>query len=147
MSGKLDWEQVLLRLAEILREAGCVKHTFSQAVIEREKEFPTGVRIDGPVNFALSHTFPEYTLENGIAIGILPELVHFHDMTRPEITIPVGIVFMLAIVNPNENTRYIEMLLQRVLLKPDVIASLAHQANPGKVISYMKEQVFNSLEE
>lgn len=94
-----DQESVLIKLSRLLYENGFVKESYSRAVIDREKGFPTGL-IAKPANVAIPHTDVDHVIKPGIAIGILKTPVKFGLMGSPGETVDVKIVFMLAITDP-----------------------------------------------
>lgn len=138
----VDREQVLQQLAISLQESGCVKPSYVQAVIERERDYPTGVQLEGPINVALAHAGPEHVLKNGIILGILAEAVPFYKMNEPQNLIPIQIVFMLATVSPAAIAFYMDKLINEVLMKPDVIAWLANTKNAETIKMFFESEVF-----
>jgi len=94
------WEEVLRRLAEDLRAAGRVHPTFEDAVVAREHTFPTGLLIDD-MGVAIPHADVEHVKEAAIAIATLRAPVLFGEMGNPDQTVPVQLVFMLAIDRPD----------------------------------------------
>lgn len=129
-------------MAETLEQSGCVKPTYTEAVIERERDYPTGIQLEGPINIALAHAAPDHVLKNGIILGILSSPVSFYEMSNPQNLIPVQIVFMLAAVSSTAISFYIERLLQEVLMKPDVITWLADTNDPETVKAFFENRVF-----
>ncbi|HLJ58516.1 MAG TPA: PTS sugar transporter subunit IIA [bacterium] len=62
------WEDVLRRLAEDLRVAGRVHPTYEDAVVARERTFPTGLAV-GDIGVAIPHADVEHVREPAIAIA------------------------------------------------------------------------------
>ncbi len=94
-----DNYDVIKKLGNILLKKGYVKDTFTDAVIAREKEYPTGIQGVG-CNIAIPHTDNSHVLNPGIAIGILKENVSFNKMDDPSEELNIKIVFLLAIKTP-----------------------------------------------
>lgn len=75
LSGNTD-KEVLKQMASALQEEGYVKETFSDAIIQREISFPTGLPMGG-INVAIPHTDPEHVNKAGFCLGILDKPVTF----------------------------------------------------------------------
>ncbi|EHI69128.1 PTS sugar transporter subunit IIA [Streptococcus ictaluri] len=91
-----DQTEVLRTLAKALFDKGFVKEGFSQAVIEREKSFPTGLQFEG-YGIAIPHTDSYYVNQTQLAVMTLKEPVYFTQMATQEEKGAVRIVIMLAI--------------------------------------------------
>ncbi len=87
---------VIQFLSRQLLNAGFVKVTFEEAVLEREKIFPTGLPTP-EIGVAIPHTDPEHVIKPTIAIAILKKPVTFGEMGYPESTVAVRIVCLLAL--------------------------------------------------
>jgi len=93
-------DEAIMTLASLLETGGYVKGSFSEAVIEREKVFPTGLPTQS-VGIAIPHTDAEHVNRGAMAVGILSDPVVFDEMGNLESTVDVSIIFMLAIANPD----------------------------------------------
>ena len=65
-----DKEDTIRRLAGHLLQAGYVKDTYLDAVLQREKEYPTGLDL-GDYCIAMPHTFAAHVNEPALAIAKL----------------------------------------------------------------------------
>lgn len=138
-----NWEEVLQYLSDCLIQDGCVRSSHTQAVLEREREFPTGVELEGSINIALPHAAPEHANCNGIIVCILNQPVDFRQMTDPTKTIPVRIVFMLAAISFDAINYYVEKLVQDILLEPNVIAWLAKNQDEDSIHTFFNKHFFS----
>jgi len=93
-------DEAIYRLVSLLEAGEYVKTSFRQAVIEREKLFPTGLPTQ-PVGIAIPHTDAEHVKSGAIAVGILKKPVVFCEMGNPESNVEVSIITMLAISEPD----------------------------------------------
>lgn len=91
-----DSSEAISRLGGLLLQNGYVEDTFIAAVIEREKNFATGLPTPG-IQVAIPHTDPEHVRKTAIAVGVLPEAVAFGEMGNPDQTVQVKIVCVLAV--------------------------------------------------
>ncbi len=62
-----DREELFRRLGAVLAEKGYVKETWLDAILEREKNYPTGLQCE-TIGVALPHVDPQYLLKPYIAI-------------------------------------------------------------------------------
>lgn len=105
-----DKQEVISRLADALFAAGKVRDTYKQAVLAREEVYPTGLPL-GEYNIAMPHTFAEHVIEPVIAVARLKKPVDFLEMGTADVHLPVSLVMMMAISNPQEQVG----LLRRIL--------------------------------
>lgn len=94
-------EDIIKKLGALLYNNGFVRDTFTQAVLDREKMYPTGLQTN-TFGFAIPHTDTEHVIKASLAIATLQEPVPFRAMDNPDINIPVTIVMMLAIRDPKK---------------------------------------------
>lgn len=106
-----DKEVVLTKLGRKLYEEGCVKESFVQAVLDREKIYPTGLPTQG-VGIAIPHTDSIHVNKKAIIIGILESTVEFQVMGSTDEFVQVGIIFMLAIENPEAQLEMLQKLIE-----------------------------------
>lgn len=102
-----DWQEILKILSDHLNDSGYVKDTFYNALVEREKKFPTGLPTDG-IKVAIPHADPIHVNKNAIAIAILDKPVKFREMGKFEGSVDCELVFMLAIKNPDEQLKVLQ---------------------------------------
>ena len=89
-------EAIIRKLGNLLFKQGFVKDTYTQAVIDREKVFPTGLPAR-KAGVAIPHTDTEHVIKPAIAIATLENPVSFNMMGSPDNEIQVEIVIMLAV--------------------------------------------------
>lgn len=103
-------EEVLRSMASQMESEGFVKDTYAQAVCDREVVFPTGLPTKG-VGVAIPHTDSIHVNKKAISLGILEKPVEFTVMGTEDETVEVGLVFMLAIINPDEQVEMLQKLI------------------------------------
>jgi PTS system galactitol-specific IIA component len=94
-------EEIIRKLGKLLLEEKYVKDSFIEAVLDREKIFPTGLQTT-TIGFAIPHTDAEHVLKSTVAIATLKSPVIFMAMGSPEDEISVSIVMILAISDPKK---------------------------------------------
>ena len=96
----IERDDAIRKLASLLETNGFAKETFTQAVIEREKVFPTGLPTK-PIGIAIPHTDAEHVHKGAMAVGILQSPVEFIEMGTVDSPVEISIISMLAISNPD----------------------------------------------
>jgi len=87
-----------------------VKDSFSQACLEREKVFPTGLPTE-PFGIAIPHTDCVHVNRGAIAVGVLPEPVQFVEMgCLDESYVDAHAIVVLAIADPEAVTTVLREL-------------------------------------
>lgn len=89
-------EEIIRKLGGLLYDNGFVKDSYTQAVLEREVIYPTGLqaRMGG---VAIPHTDTEHVLKSAIAMATLAKPITFHMMATPDDVVDVEIIIMLAV--------------------------------------------------
>ena len=103
-------EEVIKTLSSKLAECGYVSKDYFQLVMEREKEYPTGLVANGAY-IAIPHAFDKKIKGTHVAIGTLKNPVKFYNMENLDEEIPVEIVFLLAINEAKEQLEMLKMLM------------------------------------
>ncbi|AIC93474.1 PTS sugar transporter subunit IIA [Shouchella lehensis] len=136
-----DQESVLKQMADNLVREGLVKTSFVQAIIAREKEYPTGLPTAG-VAVAIPHTDVEHVNEKSISIGRLKEPIPFGMMGGdPSEQVEVKIVFMLAMKEAHAQLSLLQQLMQ-LFQNERKLMQLVHAASKEEV----KKLIDDSLE-
>jgi len=121
-------KEAILFLVGQLKEKGYIYDTFANAVIEREEKYPTGLYL-GKINVAIPHTETKHVKQSGVAILTLGKPVTFKKMDDPSQTIPVLIIFLLAISEPNEYVQFLYKLTGN-FSNEEVIRNIYEETNP-----------------
>lgn len=89
-----------------LFEHGYVHDTFIDAVVQREKEYPTGLQLR-TMGVAMPHTFGTHVITPAVCVAKLAHPVEFGHMGESDVRVSAEILFMMAISDPK---RQIETL-------------------------------------
>lgn len=122
---------------KLIKEGFC-KDSYVQALIDREKEFPTGINM-GEIGIAIPHTDRGHVNKGAVAIGILKEPVQFYQMGFTDVEVNVKIVFMLAVDDPEAHLPFLQRILQ-VLQDQSVLEKLMKVLDKKEVIQIIKEK-------
>lgn len=104
-------KEVLSSLADYLMEEKMVKESFKEAILEREKSYPTGLQFDG-YGIALPHTDSEHVIKSQIAIMTLEKPVKFIEMASTDKEIDVKTIFMLALKDSNQHIKILQKVME-----------------------------------
>jgi PTS system galactitol-specific IIA component len=124
-------EEILRKLAVLFVERGFAKDSFIDAVIEREKVYPTGVPA-AVFDIAIPHTVSEHVIEPAIAVAVLEKPVAFKEMGSPDITLHPQLVIMMAIKNPKEQNALLRKMMK--LIQNDEALKAIRECNDGQAV-------------
>lgn len=117
---------------------GYCKDSYIQALKEREREFPTGIDIDG-VGVAMPHTDVSHVNRSGIGIATLKAPVMFTHMATDDVPVPVKLVFMLAVDDPNRHLSEIQDILA-IIQDKQTLEKILTAKDAEEVIGIIKEK-------
>jgi galactitol PTS system EIIA component len=92
-------EEVIRKLGGLLYKNQYVKDSYVQAVLDREKNYPTGLQT-ATLGIAIPHTESVHVIRSAVAIATLLEPVSFKAMDNADVDVAVRVVIMLAISDP-----------------------------------------------
>ena len=138
-----SYEDVFRQVGGALTGAGYTKSTYVEALVEREREYPTGLDVDG-WGVAIPHTPVEHVnSETVIAIAVFKDPVEFIQMGTDDEMVGVRIVFMLAIAgNPGEHGAHLDELQRIVAIIQDtsLLQHLLDARSADEIIQLIEEK-------
>ncbi len=105
-------EEVLTLLAGAAVAAGHGHPSLVAAVVERERNYPTG--LPTPIPSAIPHTDPVHVVHSGLGVATLAEPVEFGQMATAGVVVPVRFVVMLFVTEPAEQVGALQQVLARL---------------------------------
>lgn len=132
-------EAILTKMGQNLENKNLVKESFTDAIIAREGEFPTGLPT-GKVSVAIPHTDVEHVNQKTISVGILSDPVHFGVMGDDSETTPVRVVFMLAMDKAHSQLSLLQKLMQ-VFQDQNTLQQLVNTADKTTIKQVLKEKL------
>lgn len=109
----IDKEQLLEQLGRLLFQNGYVKESYIQAIKEREATFPTGLNTT-TYGIAIPHTDSKHVKEATIAVGVVRTPILFQEMGAEDVEVPVRLVFMLAIKEPEKQLETLQAVISLI---------------------------------
>lgn len=134
-----DREDALTQVANNLYAQGCVKETYKDAVIARERVFATGLPTVGG-GVAIPHTDVEHVNEAAISVARLSEPVEFVVMGDDTETVQVDLIFMLAMKEAHSQIDLLMKVMQ-ILQDADALTTIKE----AKTASELREFVCQKL--
>lgn len=130
-----NWEEALDLISEKMIEGGYVRPSFREAIKQREREYPTGLKVLGGSGAAIPHADPENVIRPATAVAALKEPVPFKDMEGEETA--VSLVFVQAILDPS---KHIDALGEIIILLRDVdtVDALMNASNPAQMLKALE---------
>jgi PTS system galactitol-specific IIA component len=128
-----DREHLLKIMAAAVVDNGHGKPSLVEALVERERCFPTG--LPTPVPSAIPHTDAIHVIHSGLAVATLAEPVMFAQMGGSGEELPAQIVVLLCITQPGEQVGALQLVLAR----------LSDQSSAEEVIGHIDPSTFESV--
>lgn len=131
-------------LAGRLYQEGYVRESYTEAVLQREAVYPTGLPTTIPV--ALPHTDVEHCLRPGLAIARLAAPIAFGMMGDPSQQVKTPLVFMLSITDPKAQVSWLKRLIE-CFQQPDLLESLLTASSATEVVALLRPHLEDRREE
>ena len=104
-------EEALTYLSDKLIEKGIVKESYKEAILNREKVFPTGLQFE-KYGIAIPHTDVEHVKKEQIAVMTLENPVSFYQMGTNDVEVSVKVIFMLALKEAHSQLTILQQLIE-----------------------------------
>jgi len=104
-------EEALRYMGSQLEENNVVKNTYVDAIIEREKIYPTGL-MSSLYGVALPHTDSIHVNESCLSVAVLKDDIGFNDMGNPEGEVQIKVIIMMALKDAKSQLDSLQALMQ-----------------------------------
>ena len=132
-----DAEKVLRALADVLYADGATKESYFDAMLERERAYPTGLPTEG-VKVAIPHADVEHVNYSAFAIATLANPVKFGEMGgAPEDLLDVKIVMMLANADPDEQVKTLRRMVD-MFDEPATLQALVESKTSAQIVTLLR---------
>lgn len=88
--------EVLSAMGGLFQEYVDVRPGYTEALIQREREFPTGLPTT-PYGVAIPHADGKYVLQPGLAVCTLKTPISFREMGNPQSVVAVKLAILIAL--------------------------------------------------
>ncbi|AFA46821.1 PTS sugar transporter subunit IIA [Acetobacterium woodii] len=131
---KDQFEAITVAVNPLLAQ-GYITEDFLDAAIERERVFPTG--LPTKIGVALPHTEAKYVLVESISIVTLKNTVVFAGMGNPKESVPVQILFLLAINDPEKQLKVLQTIIT-IIQNEKVLQKIKDAKEPQTIYNLIK---------
>ncbi|MHC1783081.1 MAG: PTS sugar transporter subunit IIA [Anaerolineaceae bacterium] len=130
-------EEVVAQLAQRLVDRGWVEDGFMEAILNREREYPTGLPT-GNTAAAIPHTDAAFIRNSAMVTAVLKTPVSFRNMADPDEELPVRIVFLLAMKEPALQVSWLKKLIS-LLCQESAMNKLLEIDDPKQMSDFLNE--------
>lgn len=130
---------VLGELGNLLYRKGYAKQGYTEALLEREHQFPTGLKLRDGLNVSISHADAKWGLKPVVAVGVLERCVQFRNIENPEEEIPVRMAFVVVMPSPEKHLALLRNLVQ-MFQDGDTLKALLLAEKSDEVVSVLREK-------
>lgn len=135
-----NFEDVVQLIGNQFLQNGAVKETYTQAVIEREKIFPTGLPADG-YNIAIPHTDCDHVNYPSVGIITTNKPIEVSMMGSPEVKLNCQIFFPLAMEHPKKQLDLLKRLM-KFFQKRDNLEAIHDAVSKEEVLEVVQKLDF-----
>jgi PTS system galactitol-specific IIA component len=122
--------EVLEALASRAEAAGWVRPTFREALLERERVFPTG--LPTPIPVAIPHADVEHVIKQGLGVALLKRPVKFGELGGGDTSVEVQAAVLLLVTEPERQSELL-MRLVNVFQLDDWLDTLRHASDASEL--------------
>ncbi|MBM6952723.1 PTS sugar transporter subunit IIA [Enorma phocaeensis] len=126
------------KMSQILMDKGYVKESWLDAIMTREKNYPTGLAFEH-ISVALPHVDPEHLVKPYIAVIKPKEPVIFEGMAGIGGDIPAELIVNLGLLAHAEGQVAVLQALMGVFMEGDTVADIRAQTTPEGMVDTMKK--------
>lgn len=132
-------EDFFEKISSILLEKGYVKPTFKAAIMERERNFPTGLRTV-PFHVAIPHTDPENIIKPFITVIRPVKPIEFFEMGTDDVLVQAQIMFLLGIHKSEAQIPLLQSLME-MFMEESVMNELITINDKSTLLQILKNQI------
>lgn len=132
------YEDVMRAVGQKVTAEGFAKESYVDALINREKDFPTGLDIDG-FGVAIPHTDVSHVNKAATAIAILKNPVTFVQMGTDDDYVDAKVVFVLAVDDPKGHLEQLQRIIS-IIQDKNVLEKLTQVNEASEIINVIKEK-------
>ncbi len=135
-------EEILNNLSKLLYKYGYVKESFNQALLEREGSYPTGLQAS-VAGVAIPHTDAKHVIKPALAIATLNTPVLFKAMDDPAKEIPVELVIVMAIKEPELQLQALQRIM-KIIQNANSLRKIQQAQLPREVMLEVQKHLKNN---
>ena len=136
-------EEALTIMSNILVSKGYVKDSFPEAILEREKHYPSGLPMEGH-KIAIPHTDAEHVNKSVILFARLRQPLEFASMGDPDEIIKVSLISMFALAEKKEIGKMLEVLIT-AYSNNEVLEEILNAPTSGAIFDILYKAVGSQI--
>lgn len=130
-------EEILQNIGKRLSKRGYVKESFGNALIEREKKYPTGLKTY-PYAVAIPHTDLGHVNIPCISFVRLKKGVDFHEMVNTSSVVNVQFLFCIALDGEDKQTDILQYIM-KIINDEMLMGKLKNASNEKEIYQLLIE--------
>ncbi|MDR1575859.1 MAG: PTS sugar transporter subunit IIA [Treponema sp.] len=138
-------EAALTAMCQILLSKGYVKDSFPEAILERERLYPSGLPMEGH-KIAIPHTDAEHVNESVILFARLARPLEFSSMGDPDEKIPVQLISMFALKEKKKIGFMLDVLIT-AYSDNEVLDAILNAPSAGAIYDILYRAVGSRMDE
>ncbi|MFT8321093.1 MAG: PTS sugar transporter subunit IIA [Bacillus sp. (in: firmicutes)] len=132
-------EELFEKIAARLLEENYVEPSFFQGLLEREINFPTGLRTT-PIHVAIPHTDPEHIRTPFIAVIKPTACIRFYEMGSDDIEVQAQIIFVLGLHKSADQVPLLQGLME-MFMDEKTMEKLIASTDSKEILSFIQNQM------
>lgn len=133
----LNYEEMFATIAKRLVDKHFVTTDYGQTLVNREKDFPTGLELEDYF-VAIPHCDFRCIKKKFIAVAVLEKPVMMRKMDEPGQAIPVSLVLFLGIDRAENHLKILKEMI-RIIQNKQIVAKIESSNDPAEVIHLLVE--------
>ncbi len=139
-----DYKELYKEMSQQLQSLDYVEDDFLTALLQREKEYPTGIE-GNKINLSLPHVDAIHTKQNALFIYQLTEEIPFVRMDDHQKKVGVRLVFLLLIHDLEFHVKAISELT-KIWTNDDIMEGLLFVKSKEELIQLLKTKLYEQCE-
>lgn len=135
----IDRKKLLTIMSEAALKNNWVKPGYLEALLTREKKYPTGLHTLG-VEVAIPHADPEWTVTPGMIVSILDQPTDFEPMGGQGDMVKARFVFLLLIPDADTHLHFLQTLAEFIEDEAK-LADLGKTKNIAPLLEFFKKNL------
>ena len=136
-------EEALTIMSNVLLAKGYVKDSFPEAILTREKHYPSGLPMEGH-KIAIPHTDAEHVNKSVILFARLSQPLEFATMGDPDEKIQISLISMFALAEKKDIGKMLEVLIT-AYSNNDVLEAILKAPSAREIFNILRQHVESTM--
>lgn len=131
-------EKAISILASPFYDKGHVYDSFSRAVLDREKVYPTGLQTK-TIGIAIPHAEAEHVVSDCLSVGVLKQPILFQKMDDQQ-PVEVSLIFLLAIAEAKTQLTLLQQITN-MIQDEDLLQQIESNSSTEQVYEWITDKL------